>query len=586
MGLYKKESLDLLRERVDLPELISGYISLKRVGTSFKALCPFHEEKTPSFVIQAGDHHYHCFGCGAHGDAIAFLMNHLRLSFVEAVEVLAERFGVSLEKTTEQLQKGPNKADYKEAVELACQIYQFWLLYSEEGHRALQYLYERGISLEFIQRFRIGYALARSDSLRRLMQKKRFSKQLLEEVGLLTKTGRDFFTERITFPICDAFGAVIGFSARKFKEHSFGGKYINTPDSPLFKKSQVLFGLHHSRLRIAKEKKILLVEGQIDALRLIEAGFDFTVAIQGTAFNEGHIRELIHLGVTQAFVAFDADEAGLQAASKVGTLLQKKTIAVSIVALPSGSDPDQLLREKGPKEFQKRLEEAEEYLSFYFQLLMKTHDLQIPAQKSALVKKVRTMIEQWEDPVMIHESLRKLSQLASIPEEMLTSIRKRSPILPHRLLGTKAQIDADRIIETDLLRWLILRGNEDPRLLEISNCNISLAHFRNGGCRHLYEWILKAAEEKCPFDLMALGSAVEMKEEQMLSEIVQKKVNMQKAEEGVIEAIERLLTRHWMEERETLRVAIQNSLHNEETLKPLIYQFDALKRNRPKVRLP
>lgn len=367
MALYKKESLDLLRERVDLAELLSGYISLKRAGTSFKALCPFHEERTPSFVVQAGDSHYHCFGCGAHGDAIAFLMSHLKISFVDAVDMLAERFGIHLEKADQEEQKGPSKKLLKEALDFAARFYHFSLLHSEEGEQALRYLYERGITLDFIRRFQIGYAPARTGTLLRLMREKGFHESLIEEAGLITaKSKRDFFNERITFPICDAFGAVIGFSARKFKESTFGGKYINTSETPLFKKSHVLFGLHHSRTRMAKERKALIVEGQIDALRLIEAGFDYTVASQGTAFGEGHVKELLHLGVTQAYLALDADDAGLQAAVKIGHLLQKKAVAVSILSLPEGSDPDQLLRERGPEDFAERLQKAVEYLPFLF----------------------------------------------------------------------------------------------------------------------------------------------------------------------------------------------------------------------------
>src|SRR5262249_1487277 len=159
-------------------------------------------------------------------------------------------------------------------------------------------------------------------------------------------------SERITFPICDAAGAVIGFSARKYLETTFGGKYINTPETPLFKKSRVLFGLNFSRRRIAKEKKAIIVEGQIDALRLIKAGFNLTVAGQGTAFGEGHVKELLNLGVSEVFLALDGDEAGREATHKIGNLFQKEGIEVRVVNLPGKSDPDTFLKEKGPEAFQ------------------------------------------------------------------------------------------------------------------------------------------------------------------------------------------------------------------------------------------
>lgn len=588
MALYKKESLDLLRERVDLPELLGGYMTLKRAGASFKGLCPFHEERSPSFIVQAGDTHYHCFGCGAHGDAIAFLMNHLKISFVDAVEMLAERFNVRLEKADQEERRGPSKTQLKEALEQASKFYHFCLLHAEEAHEALFYLYERGITLDFIKRFQIGFAPRQG--LQRFMQTLGIPDNILEEAGLITANNkRDFFSERITFPICDAFGAVIGFSARKFKESTFGGKYINTPETPLFKKSQVLFGLHHSRARMAKERRALIVEGQIDALRLIEAGFDFTVAGQGTAFGEGHVKELIHLGVNQVFLALDADDAGLAAAVKIGHLLQKKAVAVSVIALPEDSDPDQLLREKGPEDFSLRLEKAVEYLPFLFDHLSKSHNLQIPAQKTALIKKMSDMIREWEDPVMVHESLRKLSQLASVPEEVIGvgGALTRPRLIRHTPLGDKTPIDADRVLETDLLRWLVLRGADNRRLVAIARHNLSSENLRNETCKRIFEWVMRAATEERPFDLMALGSALEKEEEQsLLAEIVQKKINIQKAEEGLVEVVQRILTRQWMDERETVRVAIQSGMHTNEALDELVHRFDALKRETPKVLVP
>jgi DNA primase len=269
--MFTKESLELLRQRIDLPEVLSGHLDLQRSGSSYKALCPFHEEKTPSFMVQRGDSHYHCFGCGAHGDAIAFLMTHVKMGFAEAVESLAERFQVTLEKSEEpQGEKGPSKAKLKQALELASNLYHYLLLYSVEGQVALRYLYQRGLDLDFIRQFQVGFAVRQGDLLMRYLRIHAIDERLQEQAGLISvaQSGRmrDFFSDRITFPIRDALGAVIGFSARKFKEETFGGKYINTPETPLFKKSRVLFGLSYCRSRIAKEAKAIIVEGQIDCL--------------------------------------------------------------------------------------------------------------------------------------------------------------------------------------------------------------------------------------------------------------------------------------------------------------------------------
>src|SRR3990167_667773 len=236
MGTFSKDSLELLKSRIDLVEVLSPYLKLQRTGAAHKALCPFHDEKSPSFVINRGDSHYHCFGCGAHGDAIQFLMTHLKMSFIEAVESLADRFHVQLEEVQEANQPaGPPKAALKDALERASQFYQFYLLHTLEGHAALDYLYNRGITLDFIQQFQIGLAPGKNQLFLKAMWEQRISNVILEEAGLMSKT-REFFSDRIVIPIRDAQGSVIGFSARKYKTDTFGSKYVNSPETALFKK--------------------------------------------------------------------------------------------------------------------------------------------------------------------------------------------------------------------------------------------------------------------------------------------------------------------------------------------------------------
>lgn len=201
MPLYTQESIETLRQRIDLVDVLMSHLELKRSGASYKALCPFHEEKSPSFIVQKGDSHYHCFGCGAHGDAIAFLMGHLKMGFVQAVESLAERFQVTLEKNDDvEAEKGPSKAALKNALEHAAQFYHYLLLHSVEGHEALQYLYKRGMDLSFIQRFELGYAPKNGDILFKYLRSEQIEEAIIEQVGLLNSKKRDFFMQRILFP--------------------------------------------------------------------------------------------------------------------------------------------------------------------------------------------------------------------------------------------------------------------------------------------------------------------------------------------------------------------------------------------------
>ncbi|MGB7977705.1 MAG: DNA primase [Chlamydiales bacterium] len=584
MGTFSKDSLETLRSRIDLIEVLSPYLKLQRSGAAYKALCPFHEEKSPSLIIQRGDSHYHCFGCGAHGDAIQFLMTYLKMSFVEAVENLADRFHVQLEEVKGDDQpKGPPKAALKEALERACQFYQFYLLHTLEGHGALDYLYSRGITLDFIQQFQLGLAPKMPQIFLKTMWEQKISNTVLEEAGLLTK-GREFFSDRITIPIRDPVGSVIGFSARKYKTDTFGGKYINTPETPLFKKSKVLFGLSFSRKTIAKERKALIVEGQIDALRLIYSGFPWTVAGQGTAFGEDQAKELIHLGVRQVYLALDGDAAGQEAAVKIGHLFQKEGIDVMVLSLPEKSDPDVVLQEKGPEEWQKLIDRSVDYLTFLVAHMSKSINTQTPAGKNELVQSIAKRIRDWDHPLMVHESLRRLARLTQTPESIIGTPEQNAPQVYIKRSASVAftEIDPDRILEADLLRWLLLMGESCPRLIRIAESNLKTEHFRVAASRSLFEKYLAAAKENKPRDLLSLAIDLEQTEQQLfMAEILQKRVNRERVTPCFIETVQKMLERHWMHQREEIKLKIFSGACSEAEVLELARKFDEIKRARP-----
>lgn len=579
MPLYTNESLDLLRQRIDLPEVIGAHISLKRSGAAFKGLCPFHEEKTPSFMIGRGDTHYHCFGCGAHGDAIAFLMNHLKMGFTEAVESLAERFGVALEQEEGKGPTGPSKTHLKEVMEQALRLYHFFLLQTEEGHKALSYLYSRGIDLNFIRRFEIGFSIHHPKALYLLLKDKNYPEALLQAAGLLTQNQKDFFCDRIMFPIRDAAGSCIGFSGRKFKEETYGGKYINSPETPLFKKSHVLFGLSYSRKRIIKEKKAVIVEGQIDCLKLIAAGFDFAVAGQGTAFGEGHAKELIGLGIEAIYLALDGDTAGQEAAIKIGDLFQKRGIAVRVVKFAAGQDPDAVLRDKGPSYFQHLIDQATDYLPFLVGRLSSQIDLSSPSGKNSLVKQVVERIRSWDHPVMVHESLKQLADLVQVPKELL-GVDPVQPVLVIKEQRPQSGIDPDKILETDLLRLLFFAGDKRERLIALAKANLVPSQLRLSVCQRLYTLLLEKAT-----DLLTCAASLEKEDEGIVIEMMSRKVHLEKAEEMLINTLERILQRNWMEERERIKLELYSGKLDEEAAIELAKQFDLLKKNPPRVLL-
>jgi DNA primase len=589
MGIYTKKSLEELREKIDLVEVISSYVNLKPAGSSYKGICPFHEEKTPSFMIQKGESHYHCFGCGAHGDAIAFLMGYMKMSFVEAVDTLAERFQVRMEETEyEKRSSGPTKKELKDVLQKAEDFYHTYLLHSDEGHIALKYLYDRGLDLDFIRLFKIGFAPKRGALFGKYMKKSGAKAQELQEAGLI-KNGQDgkkrvFFSNRITFPILDASGSPIGFSARKMTDDAFGPKYLNTPETALFKKSSTLFGLSYCRRRIAKEKRAIVVEGQIDVLRLIQEGFTLSVAGQGTAFTEDHVKELLNLGITNVYLALDGDEAGVAAASKIGNIFQKNGVEVHVVKMPVGMDPDTILKEQGPLAFIELLEKAEDYLSFLIGYFSKDSDMSSPSGKNHLIQTIATRIRSWDHPLMVHESLRKLARLTHVPEKLVgvgDDEVKRSTYVKRSGSISEVEVNPNRVIETDLLRWLFLLGSSQETLLSLVKENIRPEHFTVSLCRSLFSVYM----ENPTADLLGLASNLTNTEEQLLfSQIVQKKINPERAEEGVIEAMTKMLQHHWMEEREKIKIQIQSGRCNEEEVLELARKFDALKGSPPTVK--
>lgn len=592
MPFFTKESLELVKSRVDLVDIVSSHIDLKRTGSTFKACCPFHEEKSPSFVVQRGDHHYHCFGCGAHGDAIHFLMDHLKMSFKAAIEYLAERVQVSLQTEEEGEQKGPNKALLKDALDTASRFFHFMLLHTQEGHAALKYLYDRGLDLDFIRTFQVGLAPKSSFFFKKTMHAFKFADETLFEAGLLaqTKNGemRDFFSDRITFPIRNSTGSVIGFSARKYKEDTFGGKYINTPETPLFKKSNVLFGINYSRKKIAKERKAIIVEGQIDCLRLIQEGFDYTVAGQGTAFGEGHVKEMIILGVNVVYLALDSDNAGREAAVKIGDFFQKEGVDVYVIQLPDGKDPDSFLREEGPRAFENLLAKGLNYLSFIVEHLSASLNQDSPAAKAELIGTIAARIREWKNPLMVHESLRRLAKITQIPEE---SLGIGQEYLPQTYIKTGARIgvatvDPNRILEMDLLRLLLLFGEENKPLIEFVAKNVSEDHFTFEVFKRLFRAYLEAYNNGGELDLLSLAISVNDEEAQdVMSEILQKKVNKERIQTHIQEAIQKVLERSWMQEREEIRAKIQGSDLSDDEALQLAKLFDQLRKNPPKVLL-
>lgn len=573
MTLISKNSLEILKDKIDLVDIISSYIKLTRSGSHYKALCPFHSEKSPSFSISLGDKHYHCFGCGAHGDAISFLMEYSKLSFKEALSFLAERYQVTLENDKEDDGQKALKKQLKEALNLAEDFYHFCLLHTYEGQKALDYARSRQLNLEFLDTFKLGFS-PKNGALSRYLKAQGVDTKVMVEAGLMHgEKKQDFFFDRFMIPIHDAMGQCIGFSARKLDAETFGGKYINTQETPLFKKSHVLFGLKFSRARIIKEKKALICEGQIDAMRLIFEGYDYTVASQGTAFGVAHVQMLKQLGVNLVYLAFDGDHAGIQAALKVGEHFMQAQISVQVIGLPSGKDPDSFLLECGKKAFDELLHSSKSYLEFLYDTLKNKYDLNEPSEKNRFITEVKKSIQEFNDPILIHESLKKLAVLADIPERLLGIYSSK---LPKGLAKQEISIDKDHVLDMDALRFYYLLKLQNMPGAELFKKNE--IEFESPVAMRLFQAISDASS----LEMMPFLAAVDQDLHAAFETLFDKKINRLKLMEGAKDVIAKLLERSWLKKRRLIQEEIEKASDEKDQLK-LTLKLTMLIKSPPKI---
>lgn len=392
-GAIPREFIDALLARADLVEVINQRVPLKKAGASYKACCPFHQEKTPSFNVNPHKQFYHCFGCGAHGDAIKFIMEYEGLSFVEAVESLAAQLGldvprqkISAEKAAQQQQQQRKQRDLYDVMQLAAQFYRNQLRDHASSEQAKTYLRERGLTAEVAKLFRIGFAPAGWDSLHKGLNADATLRDQLIELGLLVQKddGKcyDRFRHRIMFPIRDGRGRVVAFGGRVLSADE-QPKYLNSPETPIFHKSYALYGLYELRQARQRFERILVVEGYMDVVALAQFGVRNVVATLGTATTQEHLQMLFRQ-VNEVVFCFDGDDAGLKAAWKALELalpMMAQTRSVKFLFLPYGEDPDSMVRKEGAKGFNGRMEQSLTLSQFWLQGLQKQLSVPLSSQE-------------------------------------------------------------------------------------------------------------------------------------------------------------------------------------------------------------
>src|SRR5262245_16625882 len=417
LGPWTMSDLDItdsvlaeLRSAADIVQIVGEHTRLKKAGRSWKGLCPFHNERTPSFTVDREKGLFHCFGCGAGGDVIHFVRQMDRLDCPEAVESLASRFGVTIPRRAFRRPLEDRKEKILEAVSAAHRFFQAEL--GKPGNKAAAYLQERGVSPDMAKRLGLGYAPDSWDSLSRALVPAH-TESLLLEAGLLTprpegKTGSyDRFRDRLIFVVRDERGRPVGFGGRALAKDA-EPKYLNSPETPVFQKKRLLYGLSEGRDAIRKSDRVVLVEGYFDHLALAAAGIEETVASMGTALTPEQAAKLKRL-TPKVIVCYDGDSAGRAATRAALEHLLAQGLAARVVRLPPGLDPHDVLRQNGPENLAARIEESPDYLTW---LLEDADPLQPgldSTEKSARISSVTALIGNIPDVILRHEECRRVA---------------------------------------------------------------------------------------------------------------------------------------------------------------------------------
>jgi DNA primase len=462
---FSQQFVDEVRNRNNIVDVIAEYVALKQSGENFKGLCPFHTEKTPSFVVSPTKQLFHCFGCGVGGNVFQFLMQYCTLSFSETVSTLAQRAGMSLPRfprdqgNLEEEDKGKELYRVNEAVA----AYYHHLLHSTvEGERGFAYLEKRGISARVVDTFHLGYAPSQWDRLVKTLTKKGFSPALLQTGGLIKprtqgKGYYDLFRDRIIFPIRDVHGRVVAFGGRTIDD-SQEPKYLNSPETPVYRKGAMLYGLPTARQAIRRAGYVLVVEGYFDLLTVWQAGVEQIVAPLGTALTRQQV-QLLHRYTQEIVLVFDGDQAGKAAMERGNALLMDEEMRVRVVALPPGNDPDTFVRTQGAEAFQQLLSGA---LPFVEHLIrMGATCCRSIEEKMRYINALLPLIAKISHQVERMEYLALLAEKANVSEQALH--RELQKHTPRERAGQQEAIALVTLVPARAEQELISLLLEDPK---------------------------------------------------------------------------------------------------------------------------
>ena len=476
MARIKDASVEEVKAAADIVAVISARTPLRKAGARYVARCPFHDERTPSFSVNPTDKLYYCFGCGAKGDLITFVRETEQLDFAGAVEWLADRFNVRLEYeqvSPQQDERRRRRERLLSLLDAAASFYERYLWESQAGSAARDYLAGRALGEDICREYRLGLALGGTTLARKAIEKG-FTREELRAAGLTNARGNDYFNGRLLFPLADARGRVLGFQARKLREDDpLHAKYVNSPESELFRKGDLLYGIDRARGAIAKQERAVVVEGNTDVLALRQAGIEPVVASMGTALTERQLRELSRL--TQRIVlCFDGDAAGEAATLRGMELAAAEGFDVRVVALPAGLDPADLA-----DGFEQRIARAESYVLHRIRLEIE----RAPDRQEAFVR-VREVLGRFEDSPERQEALRFAADRLDLPKETQAGLAPRAAAAATGKVSPRL-LDAGERLERNALAGVVAHRTLLPILSELD-----AEHFDSDRHRHLRAFIL------------------------------------------------------------------------------------------------
>lgn len=491
---YSEDLIEEVRMKNDIVDVISGYVKLQKRGSSYFGLCPFHNEKSPSFSVSRQKQMYYCFGCGAGGNVFTFLMEYENYTFIEAVEYLAERSGVELPKaeySREAKERAGLKASLLEINKAAAQYF-YVQLKSEQGKAGYTYLRERRLSDETIRAFGLGYSNKYSDDLYRYLRSKGYQEEMIRQAGLISIDEKhgvyDKFWNRVMFPIMDVNSRVIGFGGRVMGDAK--PKYLNSPETPIFDKSRNLYGLN--RARSSRKPYFLLCEGYMDVIAMHQAGFTNAVASLGTALTAGHA-SLIRRYVQEVYLTYDSDEAGTKAALRAVPILREAGISAKVIRMDPYKDPDEFIKNLGAEEFEQRIEGAKNGFMFTLEILEREYHMDSPEGKTAFFQEAARRLIGFQDELernnyieavakayrISEESLKKLVSKTAVREGMAKPVERPKTASGQPLKKEDGSLTAQKV----LLTWMI----DDSRLFGIISRHISPGDFTQSQYRTVAE---------------------------------------------------------------------------------------------------